>query len=61
MSDIFNKSNIPDEFLRDIYIHGETLVCRQEDGKCWQLTIGDYMGELPKKDLIFVKRAILSD
>jgi len=49
------------EFGRQIYAHGSTLVCRQEDGKCWQLTVGDYMGEISEDKLIFVKKAVLSD
>lgn len=48
-------------FGQQIYAHGATLVIRGKDGKCWQLTCGDYMGVLPEKELIFVKKAILSD
>lgn len=48
-------------FGYQIYAHGETLVCRDINGRCWQLRPGDYMGELPKEELIFVKRALLSD
>ena len=56
------KPGIPDEFLNAVYAHGDTLVIRQEkDGKCWQLRPGDYMGEIPIEELIFVKRATLSD
>ena len=51
-----------ENYGHQVYAHGNTLVIRSEkDGKCWQLTCGDYMGELDKKDLIFVKRAMLSD
>ena len=55
------KPGMIDEFSHMIYAHDDTLVLRGKDGKCWQLTCGDYMGELPKDELIFVKRAILSD
>lgn len=48
-------------FGHKIYAHGDTLVTRAEDGRCWQLRPGDYMGELPEGELIFVKRAYLSD
>lgn len=49
-------------FGHQIYAYGSTLVLRSEkDGKCWQLTCGDYMGQVPKEELIFVKRAMLSD
>ena len=50
-----------DEFSHMIYAHNDTLVLRGKDGKCWQLTCGDYMGEIPEEELIFVKRAVLSD
>jgi hypothetical protein len=43
-----------------IYAYGNTLVCRDINGRCWQLKPGDYLGEKPLEDLIFVKRAVLS-
>ncbi len=50
------------EFGRQIYAYGSTLICREEEtGTCWQLTPGDCMGKVPKEELIFVKRATLSD
>jgi len=49
------------EFGRRIYAHNDTIVCRQEDGKCWQLTVGDYQGVIPEEELIFIKKALLSD
>ena len=53
--------SIPDEFAHQIYSYGNTIVMRQKDGKCWQLTCGNYMGELFEKELIFIKKATLSD
>jgi hypothetical protein len=50
------------EFGYRIYAYGSTLVCRDENnGNCWQLRPGDYMGKIPKEELIFVKKATLSD
>jgi len=53
--------SIPNDIAHQIYARGTTIVMRQEDGKCWQLTCGDYMGEIPMEELIFIKRATLSD
>ena len=53
--------SIPDDLAHQIYAYGDTLVTRQKDGKCWQLNSGNYLGELSKDELIFVKKAILSD
>lgn len=56
------KPGTAEEFINAIYAHGETLVTRDpKTGKCWQLRPGDYMGEIPMEELIFVKRATLSD
>ena len=55
------KPGMIDEYSHMIYAYDDTLVLRSKDGKCWQLTCGDYMGEIPMEELIFVKRAILSD
>jgi hypothetical protein len=54
-------NSIPDEYSHRIYAHGNTIVLRGKDGKCWQLTCGDYMGVLPEEELIFIKKALLSD
>jgi len=53
--------SIPDEIAHQIYSYGNTLVTRQKDGKCWQLNSGNYLGEIPEEELIFVKKATLSD
>ena len=50
------------EFGYQIYAYGPTLVCRDMKTKtCWQLRPGDCMGKVPEEELIFVKRATLSD
>lgn len=50
------------EFGYQIYAYGPTLVCRDmKTGTCWQLRPGDCMGKVPEEELIFVKRATLSD
>jgi len=53
--------NSNDEFARDVYKYDDTLVVRQKDGKCWQLTIGDYMGEIDEEKLTSVGLVTLSD
>ena len=55
------KKPIVHPFSTEIYAYNETLVIRQDDGKCWQLAAGDYLGEIPKEELVFVKRATLSN
>lgn len=51
-----------DEFGYQIYAYGPTLVCRDMKTKtCWQLRPGNCMGKVPEEELIFVKKATLSD